>query len=173
MGQRPSGGGGGADAMPLTALYPQLVEAGASTVRALEHEPREAAGEEFRTPLLGVGIALLSELVDQADDYFLFEEIGKLEDEAPEWTPGVPEEVVNEAVPSLPKDFPPPGVLNLFLVHVALLFALLEHWERFKQRVSIMSRKANSKYTGKIGFSYGTRLYYEMNINNLNICHTC
>lgn len=129
MGQRPSGGGGGVDAMPLTALHPQLVEAGASTVRTLEHEPEKAAVEELRAPLFGMGIALLPKIIDQRENGILFEYHRKLKGESPERTPEVPEEVVEEAVPVTPEDVPPPGVLNLFSIHAVLLFALLEHWQ--------------------------------------------
>ncbi len=109
--------------MPLHPFFPQLVEVGTPAIRALEHQLHTESIEELSSPRgLGRGIDLPLHEVDRAPEHELLEEAWNVEDEPPERSPKVPEELVNEQVPGTADVPEPRGSLNglrLSLAHVA------------------------------------------------------
>lgn len=111
------------DGMPFAPPLPQLIEVRGSTVGALEHKLQVQPVEELRSPpRLRLRIDLPFHEVNRPPEHTLFSEARDDEDEPPEWTPEVPEEIVDEGVPRT-RHVPEPGEsgngLRCSLGHVA------------------------------------------------------
>ena len=94
--------------MSLHPCFPQLIEMGTPTVRTLEHELHAERVEQICSPPgVGLRLDLLLYEIDRAPEHTLFDEARNVEDESPEGSPEIPEELIDEQVPGT-ADVPEP-----------------------------------------------------------------